>query len=279
MELVIMPHKSIAELGVIGRADDMHRIMDVERDATLKFLDALTRREGGRRGRGRVPAPTSGLVYAHTRHGTSRAGDPCPHDHVLVANVVEMRDAKGGFKAADTAQLRHELQAATRYAQEISARKAEELGYAVDRAKDGSLRHWSIRGVPDKVVRVHSKRSAQIAAQAPQSGDWSYQSRSVAARQTRARKGTETPDELMPRWHKELESIGWGPERLAGSIDQAAKKERERVRLSELQGARGRVEDGGEVRGWRPPARQERQPSPPVDSSPSRGRYRVPAGF
>ncbi len=34
MELVIAAHKSVAELGVIGRAEDMHRIMDAERDAT-----------------------------------------------------------------------------------------------------------------------------------------------------------------------------------------------------------------------------------------------------
>jgi hypothetical protein len=62
MELVITPGKSVAELGVIGREDHLHRIMDVERNATLGFLDAATPRDGGRRGRGRVPAPTSGLI-------------------------------------------------------------------------------------------------------------------------------------------------------------------------------------------------------------------------
>ncbi len=39
LELVISAHKSVAELGVIGRAEDMHRIMDAERDATLAYLD------------------------------------------------------------------------------------------------------------------------------------------------------------------------------------------------------------------------------------------------
>ncbi len=38
---------------------------------------------------------TGGLVYAHTRHATSRAGDLCPHDHVLVANLVQMHDGAG----------------------------------------------------------------------------------------------------------------------------------------------------------------------------------------
>ena len=38
MELVMSAQKSVAELGVIGRADDMHAIMDAERDATLAYL-------------------------------------------------------------------------------------------------------------------------------------------------------------------------------------------------------------------------------------------------
>ncbi len=63
MELVVSPHKSIAELGVIGRAEDMHKIVDAERDATMAYLDEVVQDEGGRRGRaqqkgshGRCPA-------------------------------------------------------------------------------------------------------------------------------------------------------------------------------------------------------------------------------
>ncbi len=42
MELVISAHKSVAELGVIGRAEHMHVIMEAERDATLGYLDRVT---------------------------------------------------------------------------------------------------------------------------------------------------------------------------------------------------------------------------------------------
>ena len=88
MEVVISAHKSVAELGVIGRAEDMHRIMDAERDATLAYMDQVTRQMGGRRGRG-----GQGLAdrWAHLcphppRHFTRRrplparpciAGQPC----------------------------------------------------------------------------------------------------------------------------------------------------------------------------------------------------------
>src|SRR5260221_11628369 len=76
--------------------------MDAERVATLDYLDRVTLRGGGRRGRGATVTRTGGLVYAHTRHATSRAGDLCPHDHVLLANAVELPHARGAWKAADT---------------------------------------------------------------------------------------------------------------------------------------------------------------------------------
>ena len=50
MELVVSPHKSIAELGVIGRAEDMHAILDAERDATMSYLDSVVR-DAGRQAR------------------------------------------------------------------------------------------------------------------------------------------------------------------------------------------------------------------------------------
>ncbi|MGH9156980.1 MAG: relaxase domain-containing protein [Acidimicrobiales bacterium] len=73
MELVIGAHKSVAELGVIGRAEDMHQIMDAERDATLGYLDDLTRKMGGRRGREATPTPTDGLTWGDVKErGTNR---------------------------------------------------------------------------------------------------------------------------------------------------------------------------------------------------------------
>ena len=46
LELVVSPPKSVAELGVIGRAEDMHEIVDAERDATLDYLDRLVAERG-----------------------------------------------------------------------------------------------------------------------------------------------------------------------------------------------------------------------------------------
>ena len=223
MELVIAAHKSVAELGVLGRVDDMHAIMDAERDATLAYLDQLTRERGGRRGVAAIPTPTSGLVYAHARHATTRAGDPGPHDHVLIANVIEMLDEKGGTKAPDTTLWREHLHAATMVGRMSSAAQAVALGYGIeaDSGPSGKLGHWKIAGIPDKALAVHSKRSAEIKEAVAEKGFDSYQARQVAARETRKTKRHTPVEELLPRWRKELTDAGFPPEQLVADIEQA----------------------------------------------------------
>lgn len=159
MELVISAHKSVAELGAIGRAADMRAILDAERDATLGYLDWVTRQMGGRRGRDATATATGGLVYAHTRHATSRAGDPCPHDHVLIANAVEMLDEAGGWKATDTTLWREHLHAATMVGRLAAARVAMDLGYGIEPRRSV--------GTPGSVAdRRDPRRSARAALEA-----------------------------------------------------------------------------------------------------------------
>ncbi|MGH9003003.1 MAG: AAA family ATPase, partial [Acidimicrobiia bacterium] len=191
---------------------------------TLAYLDGLTRWAGGRRGRSRTPAATSGLVYAHTRHATSRAGDPCPHDHVLVANVVEMLDRRGGYKAPDTALWRAHLHAATMVGRMASARKAVELGYAIepDPGPSGRLGHWAIAGIPKEALEVHSKRSAEIDAEMAEHGYSSYQARNIAARETRKAKRHTPVADLLPRWRNELAGAGFPIHELAAGIEAAS---------------------------------------------------------
>ncbi len=224
LELVVSAHKSVAELGVIGRAEDMHAIMDTERTATLAYLDLVTTAIGGRRGRGAQRTATEGLIYATTRHATSRAGDPCPHDHVLVANLVRMDDALGGWKAADTALWREHLHAATMVGRVASAERAVELGYGIvaDNGPSGRLGHWAIAGVPEVVMEAHSKRAAEIDAEMARTGHDSYRARSIAARTTRDPKRHTSVGELMPRWTAEIEHVGWSIEAIADAIEREA---------------------------------------------------------
>ncbi len=225
-ELVVSAHKSLSLLGVAGRADDMHAILDAETAGTVSYLDAWAQARGGRRGRAAVAAPTSGLVYAMTRHGTSREGDPHAHDHVLIANVCEMRDSKGGYKALRSDRLRDLVEPAAMVGRLHSAAKAIELGYAIeiDQGRSGRARTWRIAGIPAEVCEIFSKRSDQIGEYLEEMGYTSYRARNVAARRNRpVKRGTGT-DHLMPRWIAELEGHGWTIDRLAASLDQARRQ-------------------------------------------------------
>jgi conjugative relaxase-like TrwC/TraI family protein len=226
MEIVIAAHKSVAELGVIGRAEDMHAIVDAERDATLGYLDRLTKVGGGRRGRATVITKTTGLIYAHSRHATSRAGDPSPHDHVLVANLTEMLDEKGGFKAPDTSLWRDHLHAATMVGRMAAARKALELGYAIepDPGPSGKLGHFRIAGVPKEVCDLHSKRAAEIEVECERTGKDSYRAKGVAAKSPRAHKRHTPIGDLMERWQAEIESAGYSVRDIQSLVDEAGRR-------------------------------------------------------
>lgn len=223
LEIVVSAHKSVAELGVIGRAEDMHRILDAERDGTLGYLEQLTRQRGGRRGRAATPTSTSGLLYAVTRHATSRAADPCPHDHVLIANVVEMLDHRGGWKAADTALWREHLHAATAHGRLCAARVAVELGYGIvaDDGPSGRLGHWAIAGMPDEVMAVHSKRAGEIDDAVGLASESSYRQRAIAARRTRSTKRHEQVADLIARWQAEIEAGPYTVAGIAHDVDRA----------------------------------------------------------
>lgn len=221
LEIVVSPHKTVAELGVIGRAEDMHAIADAERDATMAYLDKVVQDQGGRRGRAQVRTPTGGLTWAVSRHATTRCGDPQVHDHVLLANFVRMDDQRGGWKGLDTGLVRDHLHAATAVGRMAGAAKAVELGYGIeaDSGPSGRLGGWAIAGIPKQAWQVHAQRSAQIdAAVGP---DASYRSRSVAARATRDRKGHDHVEDLVARWRDELARAGYPAPELEAAVERA----------------------------------------------------------
>ncbi|HJV09562.1 MAG TPA: MobF family relaxase, partial [Acidimicrobiales bacterium] len=234
MELVVAAHKSVAELGVMGRAEHMHRILDAERDATMAYLDDLVRERGGRRGAASVATPTGGLAWAVTRHATSRAGDPAPHDHVLIANLLRMGDVRGGWKAADMSLLRDHLHAATMVGRVAGAREAVRLGYAIeaDDGPSGRLGQWAVAGVAPEAMEVHSKRAAEITAETQRRGFDGYRARGIVARDRRAPKASQpTVADLMARWQGELASVGWPVPELERSVIEAGARARRPLSL------------------------------------------------
>ena len=265
MELVVAAHKSVALLGLVGRADDMHAILDTETEATLAYLDAWMIARGGRRGRSQTRVPTNGLVSQRTRHATSRAGDPEPHDHILIDNLCRISDDKGGWKSLDTAALRDILHAATAFGRVASAAKAVELGYAIepDDGPSGRLGHWRIAGMPERACELFSKRSAEVAAAVEHQGYDTYQARQVAARSSRKAKRHTPPADLMAGW---LPGGGRRPDGLLEGVEKAAAGRRPR--------RAGGAHPAPVVSPGRLPARPVRAPRRPKGVRPRRRRCR-----
>ncbi len=143
---------------------------------------------------------------------------------MLLANVVEMRDARGGWKAADTALWREHLHAATMVGRVAAARAAVELGYGIeaDPGPSGRLGHWRIAGVPDEVIEVHSKRAAEIDAECERRGETPIGPGRWPPAPPARPNSTAVEGELVARWRGELASIGWPVERLAAPSTRAA---------------------------------------------------------
>ena len=223
VELVVSAHKSVAVLGVLGEVDAMHSIVDAETDATLAFLDTWFTRQGGRRGRAQIRTATSGLLWARTRHLTTRAADPEPHDHVLIANLTEMIDAGGGWKALDTGGLRDLVHAATMVGRLAAAEKAVELGYAIepDAGPSDRLGHWRLAGIPEPVLELFSKRSAEIDAAVEAVGFDGYRARGRAALASRASKADDAEPDLWSRWRRELSGAGFDLDELRHRFETA----------------------------------------------------------
>jgi hypothetical protein len=140
------------------------------------------------------------------------SGDPARYDHVLLANLVRMLDERAGWKAADTALWREHVHAATLVGRVASTRVAVELGYGIeaDEGRSGRLRHSRIAGVPDEVIRVHSKRATEIQDEIDRRDESSYRAQGIAARATPRAKRHQSEAELLPRWQAELQGVA-GP--------------------------------------------------------------------
>ena len=132
MEIAISA-QSVAELGVIGRPKDMHGVMDAERDATLAYLDKVTRQMGGRRGEAAVmPRPRVGSSTPTPAMPLPVPVTPARTTMSCSANLVEMADEQGGWKAADTALWWEHLHAATMVGRLAGARVAIRTGLRVE---------------------------------------------------------------------------------------------------------------------------------------------------
>lgn len=156
-DLTLTTEKSLGVLGLLG--DDATRagVLDAIEAGNDRGLRHLEYRVLSARARGEQVG-TRGWTVASFRHLTSRALDPFPHHHNVVANTVV--DEHGTRRAIDARHLYWHAQEASALATaEMRRRLSETLGV---RWRPSSHGGWEIDGIDRDVVREFSRRRGEI---------------------------------------------------------------------------------------------------------------------
>jgi conjugative relaxase-like TrwC/TraI family protein len=236
-DLTFSAPKSVSALWALGNPDVAAAAAGAHQaavQAALSYLD--THASWSRRGTdGTEQLATDGLVVALFEHRTSRCADPQLHTHALVVNKA--RCADGLWRTLDASELFHHKKSAGMIYQaalrnEITAR----LGLVFEEADTHG--QAEIIGVPGGLLRLWSKRTAQIESEA--AGKISEYEASLgrtltsaervavtktAVLKTRPDKTHQEPTTLYGRWVAEAGAAGFTPPALMASVTAAAREQ------------------------------------------------------
>ena len=218
-DVTLSTEKSVAVLALLSHGDRQRQVLDAidaANDVALGFLES--RAAVGRR-LGRTVG-TEGLVVASFLHATSRALDPFPHRHNVVANAVV--DEFGERRALDGRALyRHAPAAAALATAALRWQLTTELGVRWRRSERGV---WEAEGVPDATIREFSTRRDEVDAALAELSEAlgrpllpSDTDRVVLA--TRAAKARTPVEELRTGWWRRARTTGFGRRALAACFD------------------------------------------------------------
>lgn len=156
-DLTLTTEKSLGVLALLGDTATRRTLLDAIQTGNDAGLAYLEYHATGARERGK-PILARGMTIASFRHLTSRALDPFPHHHNVVANSVT--DEHGTRRALDARGLYQHAQAASAVATiTMRHRLTETLGVRWRRGRSGS---WEIDGIDDEVLREFSQRRNEI---------------------------------------------------------------------------------------------------------------------
>jgi conjugative relaxase-like TrwC/TraI family protein len=217
-DLTLTTEKSLAVLALLGPSE--------VRDAALAAITAgndhalvwWEQRAAFAQGSS-AGQPTKGWTVASFRHSTSRALDPFPHLHNVVANTVELADRER--RALDGRLLyRHAVGASAIATVEMRYRLTRELGVRWRRSASGG---WEIDGIPESVLREFSQRRSEIddalaeLEQAIRRTSTIDELKRIVAK-TRPPKQHARVDELVAGWWKRASAHGFSPDTLTRCV-------------------------------------------------------------
>jgi conjugative relaxase-like TrwC/TraI family protein len=220
----LSPHPEGHEHGGAGAAGERERVGRLAQDAhRLAVAEALAYLEltctsalrGHHRGDGTdTRVQTDGLIGAAFEHRSSRCGDPQLHTHVVVANLLHGQDGK--WSALDTREIYAQARTAGFvYQAVLRGELTRTLGVQWGPVRNGQA---EISGLPVGLLRLFSKRRAQIEAQLELVGLDSPAAAQAATLSTRQGKpdlhGDGAGDDessvgLQERWRAEAAAAGF----------------------------------------------------------------------
>jgi conjugative relaxase-like TrwC/TraI family protein len=229
-DLTFSAPKSVSALWALGDSATAAEAMAAHRAAVragLAYLDghaALSRRGTD----GVEQVGSAGLVAALFDHRSSRAGDPQLHTHALVLNKVQCSD--GRWRTIDATELfHHKKSAGMIYQAALRNELHQRLGVNFREVNENG--QADIFGVPDELLKLWSKRTARIDAEAgPKIAEYEkLLGRSLspservgvvktAVLKTRARKQHPELSALHATWTAEATRVGWTPDRLRRAV-------------------------------------------------------------
>lgn len=203
-DFTISPPKSVSVVGLLedDRISGLHdRAIHTAMFELEKFAQSRVRKNGASGAR-----TTGNIIGATFRHDTSREHDPHLHTHCIVLNATFDPVEKQWKALEPELTLRAQKLVENCYYHEL-ARGLRRLGYAIETRSSG----FEIKGVPESVRQVFSKRHRQIDAELErQRADGAVRGnvndvREKIARDSRKRKsGAATADRLRDDWQRQL---------------------------------------------------------------------------
>lgn len=217
-DLSLTSEKSLGVLAMLSDDRTRTAVLDAIQEGNDWAMAWLERHAAATRARGKT-VPVSGWTVASFLHHTSRALDPFPHLHNVVANTVE--DDAGERRALDARGLyRHARAASALATAEMRYQLTRRLGVRWRRAAHGG---WEIAGIPDAVLREFSRRGSEI-------DDALRELEAAIGRgarpdeidhiktATRPNKVHVAPDELVAGWWDRAAAHGFDAVRLASCV-------------------------------------------------------------
>ena len=228
-DLTFSAPKSVSALWALGDPAAAAEAMAAHRAAVragLAYLDAhiaLSRRGTD----GVEQVGSAGLVAAVFDHRSSRAGDPQLHTHALLLNKVQCSD--GRWRTLDATEMFHHKKSAGMVYQAALRNELDRRSTVRFREVDENGQA-DILGVPQELIQLWSKRTAEIDAEAAEriseyehllgrtlTGAERAGVVKTAVLKTRARKQHPDLSALHATWTAEAARVGWTAERLRRS--------------------------------------------------------------